>query len=152
MKKRTIFALAAALLFFVIFGCSNEKAIEEAISAFEDAVNNDSTAEMQDALSEASDFYITQTFSELLDHFDGFRPVSYTNLDMSMGKENADVNATASLAGISEQALFVMRKESGFMSFIAPQWKVRQYWDTNNTAGELEYVWKKIQRMLKQAE
>lgn len=133
--------LVIALLFA---GCAKAQ-IENAIQDFEDAVNEDDTDALVGILADASLFKVgdpTFNINALLDHFDGFRPVTYSNLDIDVNGTEADVNADASLSGISEDALFIMLKEGG-------DWKVREYWDTNNVGGNLEFIWHKIQRLIK---
>lgn len=146
MKRIPVIAII--LISIILFGCSNEKAIEIVISDFEDAVNDSSESKIQDILSPESDFYITGAFTEFLANFDGFRPVNYSNLSISVNGSDADVDADVSYSEIPEQAKFVMKKEETFLSIFIPDWKVKQYWDTNNPSGNLEYVWMRIKKLL----
>ncbi len=150
MNKLIISGIIA--LSILIFISCNQMAIESTISDFETAINDtdfaagitpNNTQDIKDTLSPDSEFYVTETFNALLLHFDGFDPVGYSNLNIDVDGSNADVTADADLAGIPEDAKFVMRKDSA-STFFSPEWKIKQYWDTNNVSENLEFVWKKL--------
>jgi hypothetical protein len=140
--KRILVAVIIMLSLIVIIGC-NKRAIEDAISKFEDAVNANNVTEIEDVLSPDSDFYITGQFQAFLDEFSGFTPLDYSGLDIDVDGDDADVDADASFIGLPEEnALFVMKKDDGESNFFDPVWKVKEYWDTRT--GTLEFVWKKL--------
>jgi hypothetical protein len=154
--KKLIISGIIAISILIFFSC-DQMAIKSTISDFENAINDtdfivginaENEQDIEDTLSPDSEFYVTGTFSDLLNHFDGFSPVAFSNLNIDVDGSNADVNSDADLAGIAEDAKFVMRKESD-STFFSPEWKIKQYWDTNNLSGDLEFVWKKLQSQKK---
>lgn len=148
-------SISAVCILFILsllaFGCSNEKAIEETLEDWEDAINEDDADALWDTVSPDSNFYDTQTSQQLLDYFDGFTPVKYSDEDIDIDKPYADVLADATYAGVpvtgdDGSVMFVMKKEEGFFSFLNPDWRVYKYYDN----GEFDDpVWQKLQRMTK---
>ena len=147
MKRLLIPAIALFSITLLFFGCSNEKAIEKTIGEFEDAVNDNNDGNLKDTLSPDSKLYITQTFDDFLIYFDGFYPVSYPNLDISVDGDTGDAITVATYyeGGLNSNidVQFIMRKEKGFFSFLNPSWKVLEYWD--NADGTFQFIWQKLQ-------
>jgi uncharacterized membrane protein YvbJ len=130
---------------FILLGCANA-AVETAISDFKNAVNNDSVSEIQNALSPASSFYITQEFETFLDYFDGNRPVEYSNYTITAEGANADAYANSTYSGVtvSGGVWFWFRREETFLSFLFPSYKVYRYYDNGDWNNP---VWKKLQEI-----
>jgi len=143
--KRIIIPL---LLLFTIslFGCS-KMLIEQTIEDFEKAVNEDNAAALKETISEESEYSTAinteEWFQYLLDYFQGY-DINYYNYDISINGSNADAYVYADFDSTTEEALFVMKKKEALFSFIFPDWKIYQYWDTNNTAETLDNIWKKL--------
>jgi hypothetical protein len=144
MKKIMVFPALVLILAFAI-GCA-ESSIEKLISDFDDAVNNDSDSEIQDVLSEDSDFYITGAFSTFLDNFDGDRDIAHSNFDMDIAGTRAtvysDVTYNGGAISVPDSVMFWMKRDSGFLSFIFGSWKVFRYYDNSDFTIPL---WRKIQ-------
>ncbi len=152
MKRLLTTAIALAFFAILLFGCSSEAMIEKTIGEFETAVNDDSVGDLKDTLSPDSDFYITQTFQGFLDYFDGQRNVNYPDLSITVDGSDGDALSDATYVNgtfpVSVQ--FVMRKEKGFFSFLAPSWKILQYWD--EASGTMENIWRRLQIKAQQQE
>ncbi len=142
MKRYVFPVLIAVICSMLALGCA-KVAIESAISDFEDAVNNDSTSEIQDVMSPDSDFYVTATFSEFLDYFDGFRDVAYSNLDIEIDGRDATVysDGTYNSGATPVDVLFWMRREEAFFAFLFPDYKVYRYYDFGDFSTP---VWQKL--------
>ena len=113
--------------------------IEDTISQFESAANNQDFDSFKDTLSEDSQFWITgdtaiQSF--LVDYMDTFIPITYSNLSINVNGNDATVNASAAYTGIPNvSVMFEMRHHDMV-------WKIKEYWD--DATGSMEYVWLKI--------
>jgi len=137
------------IVFINAFGISNEKSIEGAIIGFENAINNDDVNSIQNILSPESQFYITGTFDAFLDYFDGFRPITFSNFDVTVDDLEAEVYADINFTGsIDEETYLVMRKDSVYKGLLFPEWQVKEYWDTNNQSGNLEFIWLRVNNNL----
>ncbi len=151
MKRIILFTSIISLMIISIFilGCA-QAAVESAITDFKNAVNNDSVSEIQSALSPESDFYITATFSEFLDHFDGNRNVHYSNLQSTIEGANANTYANATYkygdpGAISDDVWFWLKRQNTLFAFLFPDYKVYRYYDS---ADFTDPVWRKIQDKL----
>lgn len=149
MKRIILFALIISLIIISIFilGCA-QAAVETAITDFKTAVNNDSVSGIQNALSPESDFYITATFIEFLDHFDGNRNVHYSNLQTTIEGANANASADATYKygdpnAISDEVLFWFKRQNTLFAFLFPDYKVYRYYDSADFSVP---VWRKIQK------
>ena len=137
-----VLVLAGGVLF--VFGCSSEKVIENKIDDWTDAINDGDTGALTDAVSPDSEMYDPVNIDNLIDvYFSGLTPVGYDLGNIDIDKPYADVPAEATYAGIPNDAKFVMKKESGFFSFLFPKWNVYQYYDNGDFGTP---VWKKVRR------
>ncbi len=146
--KRFFFPVLIFITFsLLLFGCQ-KAAIENAIDDFENAVNSDDANALDSVISSDSEFRITGTFENFLDYFDAFRPVSYSGISIEQDGSDATVDADADYHGTAIKAQFIMKRDEAFFAFLFPDWKVKEYWDTNNTNNELVAVWLKIKSLL----
>ena len=146
MKRLIITGIIAISI--LIFASCDQMAIEDAINTFEDAVNDDSSSDMENILSPDSQQYILSDWDTFLDYFDDQRPVDYTNLDINLDGENARVltDATYSEVPVLGGVKFRMRKDQADSTFFMPSWKVYQYYDNGNFAEDTDAIWKKLNR------
>jgi hypothetical protein len=150
--KRFIFPviiLCAAL--FVVIGCSNEKAIEDAIGDWTNAINKGDVAALTDVVSSDSDWYEPLLIENVIAiNFNGLIPISYHIVDIDVDNPYADVPSTADYLGYPNiNAKFVMKKESGFLSFLSPKWKVFQCWSDLDSDGfqvGVDEDWRRIKK------
>jgi uncharacterized membrane protein YvbJ len=149
MKRFFFPVLIFIALSLLLFGCQ-KAAIENAIDDFESAVNDDDADALDSVISSDSQFRVTNTFDDFLGYFDGFRPVSYSGLDIETDGPDATVDADASYNGTAQKVQFIMKRDEAFFAFLFPDWKVKEYWDNNNTDGTLEFVWLKIKKFIKE--
>jgi hypothetical protein len=140
--NRRIFLALVMMVALLFAGCTKAK-IEDAIQDFESAVNDYNQSALDSLLADASLFKATGPpgVAAFLDYFEGFRPVSYSGLDIDVNGSDADAHASASYAGSPISALFIMKKEGS-------DWKVREYHDTNNAQQTLQFVWHKVQELM----
>ncbi len=148
--KRFFFPVLIFITFsLLLFGCQ-KAAIENAIDDFENAVNSDDANALDSVISSDSEFRITGTFENFLDYFDAFRPVSYSGISIEQDGSDATVDADATYKGTATSVEFIMKRDEAFFAFLFPDWKVKEYWDTNNTKNELTMIWQKIKSMIKE--
>ncbi len=145
--KRLIVSGIIAISILIFMSC-DQMAIEDAITSFESAVNDDSSADMENILSPDSEFYITEEWGAFLDYFDGFRPVDYTNVDVNLDGDNARVTTDATYSGIEvpDGVKFRMKKDDSDSTFFQPSWKVYQYYDNGSFVEDTDAIWKKLNR------
>ncbi len=146
MKKLIISGILAISI--LIFISCDRMAIEDAITTFESAVNDDSSTDMENILSPDSEMYILADWNYVLDHFDGFRPVDYTNLDINIDGKNARVitDSTYDDVPVDGGVKFRMRKDESNSTFFQPSWKVFQYYEHGNFVEDTDAFWKKLNR------
>jgi hypothetical protein len=142
MRMSTTKYLTLTLIIIIIFAvftaCANTRSIEDTISQFESAANNQNFGSFKDTLSEDSQFWITgdpaiQSF--LVDYLGTFIPIVFSGLSINEIGNDATVNANATYNSISQSVMFVMKKHDEV-------WKVKEYWD--DSTGSMEFVWLKI--------
>ena len=146
MKKLIISGILAISI--LIFISCDRMAIEDAITTFESAVNDDSSTDMENILSPDSEMYILADWDTFLAYFDSFRPVDYTNVDVNLDGDNARVttDATYSEVEVPDGVKFRMKKDDSDSTFFQPSWKVYQYYDYGNFEEDTDAVWKKLNR------
>lgn len=146
MKRPLMPAILLFAISLLFFGCSNEMMIEKTIDDWTGAINNNDVEAMEDVLSPDSDYYITLTANYLVGdplddpYFEDFTPVSYALGSIDIDVPYADVPATATYVGVPNNAMFVMKREPGFLSFLFPDWKVYRYFDNGDFTTA---VWRK---------
>ena len=141
---RTATYLTSALIIIIVIAlfaaCANERSIEDTISQFESAVNNQNLSSFKDTLSEDSIDWITGDIGiqGFLDYFDGVIPLSYGELTATQTSgvdATVDAQATYYNHGVPVTVQFVMRKHDQV-------WKVRQYWD--DWSDSFSNIWQKV--------
>ena len=146
MKRLIIVGII--LISIIIFASCDRIAIEDAVTTFENAVNDNSSTDMKNILSPDSQFYITAGWDAFLAYFGGFTPVDYTNLDINIDSDNARVitDATYNEVPVSGGVKFRMRKDDSDSTFFKPSWKVYQYYDNGAFVEDTDAIWKKLNR------
>jgi len=148
--KRFFFPVLIFITFsLLLFGCQ-KAAIENAIDDFENAVNSNDTNALDSVISSDSEFRITNTFEDFLIYFDGFQPVSYSGIVIEQDGADATVDADATYKSTELSVEFIMKRDEAFFAFLFPDWKIKEYWDDNNTEGTLDFIWLKIKGMVKE--
>jgi len=141
------FTVAISMLFLILlaFACSNDKAIEKTISDFEEAANNNDLDAMKDTISPHSDWDVTRLQVEIMNHlYPNYTPLDFTNLIIDVDSPYADVESTALYRNTDPTtAWFVMRKEEKFLSFLFPDWKIKEFYDLDKPNDP---IWKKIKK------
>ena len=143
---RTATYLTSALIIIIVIAlfaaCENIRirSIEDTISQFESAVNNQDFSSFKDTLSEDSIDWITGDIGiqGFLDYFYGAFPLSYGELTVTQTSgvdATVDTQATYYNHGVPVTVQFVMRKHDQV-------WKVRQYWD--DWSGSFSNIWQKV--------
>ena len=146
MKKILIFATLLLIMSIALFGCS-KIIIEDTINKFQDAINNEDIDALKNIMSPDSDMSTVAGYEDIKVYFDGFIPLEYSNLDIDLNGNTADVNTDANYYNTPKtiQVLFVMKKTNNFFSFMFPEWKVYQYYDS--LSGFDSPVWRKIKKL-----
>ncbi len=150
--KRFIFPVLILITFsLLLFGCQ-KAAIENAVDDFENAVNNNDVTALDSVISSDSKFRdLGQSgLDEFMKYFDGFRPVSYSGINIEQDGPDATVDADASYNGTAQSVEFIMKRDEAFFAFLFPDWKIKEYWDDNNPDSTLEFIWQKIKSLLKE--
>ncbi len=154
--KRLIISISLIMLTVFIFRCSNEKAIEETISAWEEAIDTKNKSDFKETLSPDSDLYVDvdlKTDELFAYYFSLYKDVEYSNLDIDIDKPYADVLPGTTIytdtldLPLNIPSKFKMKKEEGLLSFISPDWRVYKYLDDANDDGvfdDLDYLWRKL--------
>ena len=146
MKKISFLILILLILSISLFGCS-KMVIEDTIKKFQDAVNKDDVDALKNVMSPDSDFSTVAEYNNFLKYFNGFKPLEYKNLDIDIDSNKANVNADGYYYNTpgTIQVLFVMKKVNNLFSFIFPDWRVYQYYDS--LSGFDSPVWRKIKKL-----
>ena len=120
--------------------CANIRTIEDTISQFEDAANNDDFDSLKDTLSEDSDDWILgdsiiQAFMD--DHLSLVTPLTYSITDIQhSGLNDATVLVQGNFYVIGAVSVqFIMRRHKEV-------WKIRQYWD--DSSGSMDMYWQEL--------
>ncbi len=153
--KKLVISISLIMLTVFIFRCSNEKAIEETISAWEAAIDTKNEEDLKPTISPDSEMYadIDAMIDWLLnEHLNIYTDVDYSNLDIDVEQPYADVIPGTSIytdtayLKYSVPSKFKMKKEEGPFSFISPDWRVYKYWDDPDGDGVFDdpVVWKKL--------
>jgi len=128
----------------MFLGCSAEKAIENTISDFEDAINSGNSSDFDETLSTESDYRIPDPDgSGFLGYFiPTWDPVHYGNLDISRDGRDADVYSDGTYLNgtYPTDVWFWMRREEAFFAFISQDWRVYRYYDEGDYTTP---VWRK---------
>lgn len=135
----------------ILLGCA-DAAVESAISDFKNAINAGSESQFKNALSPASDMYVTGEWVDLLNTYFGDNdPVAYSSYTINVDGENADAYASATYTGVtvSDGVWFWFKRENTFLAFLFPSYKVYRYYDYGDWVTP---VWKKIQDLEAQAQ
>lgn len=145
MKKITLLILTVVITIIPLLGCT-QYYIEKTIDDWEKAINDSDADALENLLSPDSDFWVTGTFQEFLDYFEGNKPVHYSNLDISVNNPYADVYANATYKGVEVDGgvWFVLKKEEALLSFLFPDWRIYQYYDFGDWSNP---VWRKLQHL-----
>jgi len=149
--KRFFFPVLIFIIFsLLLFGCQ-KAAIENAIDDFENAINESDVSALDSVISSDSQMRtggpsVLETF---MDQFDEFRPIDFSGIDIEQDGSDATAYADADYYGTAIDAKFIMKRDEAFFAFLFPDWKVKEYWDTNNPDDELVMVWQKIKSLLK---
>ncbi len=155
MKVFVIIIFIIISLSFI--ACSDEAAIEETISAWEKAIEDKDINDLKSIVSPDSEMYADADVMIdyiLNDYFSNIAKVEYSNLDMDVGENYADVIPGSSIytddvdLTYEKPSKFKMKKEEGFLSSISPDWRVYKYWDDANDDGvfdDSDYLWRKLQ-------
>ena len=154
--KRLIISISLIMLTLFLFRCSNEKAIEETISAWEAAIDDKNASDLKETLSPDSNWYIDADaiIDDLFtNYFNQYKDVEYSNLDIDIDQPYADVLPGTTIytdtldLPLNIPSKFKMKKEEGLLSFISPDWRVYKYWDDANDDGvfdDSDFLWQKL--------
>jgi hypothetical protein len=118
----------------------SSSSIENTITQFQDASNDQDFASFKATLSPDSDFWIAgdPAIQDFMETYMGtYIPVSFYSLSINQSGTDATVLANADYIGglLNVNVRFEMRLHD-------PVWKIRQYWD--DSSGSEQYVWLKL--------